>query len=84
MAGFQMSTEALVHPTPRKRKLLQQDPGAAVNAWALGLWYPDLIILNICAYNGRYSNRLVGGWHGDEITKVPGPLAKLELPLNPR
>jgi hypothetical protein len=62
---------ALVHPTPTKRKLLQQDPGAAIDAWALALWYLDLIILNVCAYNGRYSNRMIGGWRGDEIMKVP-------------
>jgi hypothetical protein len=62
---------ALVHPTPSKRKLLQQEPGAAMDAWALALWYLDLIILNVCAYSGRYSNRMIGGWRGDEIMKVP-------------
>ncbi len=28
------------------------------DAWRLSMWYLDLILLRLCGYNGRYSNRL--------------------------
>ena len=62
---------ALVHPSPTKRKRLQDDPGAVIQAWVLGLWYLDLLLLNVCGYTGRYSNRTISGWRGDEIMAVP-------------
>jgi len=62
---------ALVHPSPTKRKRLQGHPRAAIDAWVLGLWYLDLIILHVCAYNGTYSSRTVGGWPTDDAMAVP-------------
>jgi len=62
---------ALVHPSPRKRKRLEEHPGAALGAWSLGLWYLDLIILRVCAYKSSYSNRTVGGWPADDAMAVP-------------
>lgn len=62
---------ALVHPSPSKRKRLQEHPGAAVDAWKLGLWYLDLIILHVCGYKSRYSNKTVWGWPADDAMAVP-------------
>jgi hypothetical protein len=62
---------ALVHPSPSKRKRLHEHPRAAIDAWALGLWYLDLIILHICAYKGTYSNRTLGGWPTEDAMAVP-------------
>jgi len=62
---------SLVHPSPTKRKRLEEHPGAALDAWRLGLWYLDLIILHVCGYKSSYSNRTVGGWPTDEAMSVP-------------
>ena len=65
---------ALVHPSPTKRKRLRDNPGALIQAWVLGLWYLDLVLLHICGYKGRYSNRTItSGWRGVEVMRVPWP-----------
>jgi len=62
---------ALVHPNPNKRKRLREHPRVAADAWILGLWYLDLVILRVCAYKGTYSNRTVGGWPIEDAMAVP-------------
>ena len=69
--GITNVRNALVHPSPTKRKRLHDSPGAAIQAWVLSLWYLDLLLLNVCAYKGRYSNRTIAGWRGNEIVTVP-------------
>jgi hypothetical protein len=71
--GITNVRNAIVHPNPTKRKRLRDDPGAAIQAWVLGLWYLDLLLLHVCGYKGRYSNRTIAGWRGDEIMTVPWP-----------
>jgi hypothetical protein len=62
---------ALVHPNPTKRARLRQNPDALLEAWVLGLWYMDLIMLQLCAFRGTYSSRLLNGWPGQTVVKVP-------------
>ena len=62
---------ALVHPSPSKRKRIQEHPGATVDAWKLGLWYLDLIFLHVCGYKSRYSNKTIWGWPADDAMAVP-------------
>lgn len=62
---------ALVHPNPTKRARLRQNPDALVEAWVLGLWYMDLIMLNLCAFKGTYSSRLISGWPVHTVVTVP-------------
>lgn len=63
---------SLVHPNLAKLERLQRCPAAAADAWAMGLWYLDLLLLHISGFSGRYSNRTVTGcWRGEEIMLVP-------------
>ena len=40
--------------------------------WNLGLWYLDLIFLNLFDYNGIYRNRLkITGYYEDTLEKIP-------------
>jgi hypothetical protein len=62
----------LVHSDPGKRARLKKHANALMDIWLLGSWYLDLIILQLCGYSGRYSNRLVReGWRGQEVESVP-------------
>jgi len=64
---------ALVHSSPAKRKKVFDEHHALVHeAWELSLWYLELIILRICGYKGKYSNRVAGArWRGEEVEAVP-------------
>jgi hypothetical protein len=63
---------ALVHPTPRRRKSLRESPASLVEAWILGMWYLDLLMLHIFDFMGTYSDRTVrSGWRGEEVKAVP-------------
>ena len=39
--------------------------GAYRQARELGLWYTELLLLDLFGYGGRYSNRLTREWVGD-------------------
>ena len=76
--GPQAITEvrnALVHGSPAKReKLFGTDETASVvhQAWTLSLWYLELLMLRLCGYQGKYSNRVAGAkWSGEEVEAVP-------------
>lgn len=64
---------SLVHMKPKKMHLVfNQKSGAMYQAWLLGQWYLELVILRLCNYNGTYLNRLKsGGWKSDAIVPVP-------------
>lgn len=53
----------VVHPDRRN----QISDGIATEAFRLALWYTELVILKLLAYDGYYRNRL----DPDSITKVP-------------
>lgn len=56
----------LVHPKSR----IPPSPGTYFEAWQLSLWYIDLILLRLCDYNEKYSNRLAARWAG-QVEDVP-------------
>jgi hypothetical protein len=63
---------ALVHSDPKKRARLASSPHALPEAKTLGLWYLDLLLLNLCDYRGLYSKRvLTGVWAGQDAEMVP-------------
>ena len=50
---------ALVHANPDKRaRILKKGFNCRYEAWLLGQWYLELILLRLFNYTGRYSNRL--------------------------
>ena len=57
----------LAHPQMKKGVL---SPHAYRDARALGLWYTELLLLELFGYNGLYSNRLTRKWTGD-VETVP-------------
>jgi hypothetical protein len=74
--GPQAITEvrnALVHASPKKRKkVFGGDADARCDAWWLGLWWLELVLLRLFDYQGKYSNRLIrDGWKGEEVEPVP-------------
>jgi len=49
----------VVHPTERRRRLLEQVPPPSRRAVReLALWYVELLLLRLLAYDGHYVNRL--------------------------
>jgi hypothetical protein len=63
----------ITHSDPTNRKLLNEMPvSARVEAWQLGLWYLELVLLRLFNYRGEYFNRLRRGVRlfGD-IERVP-------------
>jgi len=74
--GASATTEirnALVHANPKKRgRVLGQGTEVLCDAWCLGQWYLELILLWLFDYGGRYLNRLKrGGWKVEAIERVP-------------
>ena len=57
---------SLIHP----RKAHNYNDNDYNNAWHLGQWLLELVILAICGYNGEYSNRITKEYHG-QIEMVP-------------
>ena len=64
---------ALVHASPKKRaRIFGHGHGPRTDAWTLGQWYLELILLRLFDYTGHYSNRLRrGAWQGTEVEPVP-------------
>ena len=56
----------LVHP---KESLAVAD-GSYYEAWRLSLWFIEVLVLKICAYSGKYANRLVERYVG-EVESLP-------------
>lgn len=44
-----------VHPDPKKRRGIEAAIG---QAWNLGLWYVEMVVLRLCKYEGQCANRL--------------------------
>lgn len=55
----------------KRRKLLDSPVGARVDAWKLGLWYLELVLLHHLGYSGGYSNRLKPGRWSGTLEKLP-------------
>lgn len=60
--GSQALTEirnAIVHPNPKKRQRILDRPFAEqLEAYQLGLWYLEVILLKVFDYKGNYFNRI--------------------------
>lgn len=74
--GPQALTEvrnALVHANPKRReKMHKAGPNARIDAYCLGQWYLELILLWLFGYRGRYSNRLLRGVSREKsLERVP-------------
>jgi hypothetical protein len=63
---------SITHSAPNNRKTFVNTSSAArVEAWMLGLWYLELILLKIFNYKGSYFKRRPGHcWYGD-VEPVP-------------
>ncbi|MBD2530855.1 hypothetical protein H6G97_15220 [Nostoc flagelliforme FACHB-838] len=74
--GAQALTEirnAIVHPNPKKRqKYLNRPFPEQIDAYKLGLWYLELILLNLFEYKGDYFNRITNKeFYQENIEAVP-------------
>lgn len=74
--GAQALTEirnAIVHANPKKRqRVLNRDVLEQTEAYELGLWYLELILLNLFEYKGEYLNRIAKKkLYDDHIESVP-------------
>lgn len=67
----------LIHP---KEKLGPISDYAHHEAWNLGQWYIELILLRMFDYQGSYMNRLAG-WHDQD--QVIAPVPWVQEPQNP-
>ncbi len=62
---------ALVHPSFKNRqRVLTSSPGARFEAATLAVWYLELVLLRLFAYDGEYTNRITAQWAGD-VERVP-------------
>lgn len=80
LQAFTWIRNKIVHPSPENRRKLFDSPSPAkVEAWELGLWYLELVLLHFCDYQGIYTNRLLKsrGQVGEELvpwaTNVQSP-----------
>jgi hypothetical protein len=64
---------ALVHSDAKKRaKYFATPSNAKLDAWQLGLWFLDMLILHLIDYRGEYLDRRVRrGHHAQAAKKVP-------------
>lgn len=58
----------LVHPDHAWDDL---EPIAEYEAWSLGQWYIEMVILAMTGFNGRYGNRLIAGRAKYDVEAVP-------------
>ncbi len=61
--AFTEIRNSIIHPEKKNR---HDNDGFFLEAWRLGLWFLDLLILRLCEYEGKYANR----WSGD-VVHVP-------------
>jgi hypothetical protein len=62
---------SIVHPDQHNAQRLQNYPLPARNeAWLLGLWYLELVLLKLFGYTGNYANRLTCRYAG-EVETIP-------------
>lgn len=75
--GLEAITEVrnlLVHPHENR----SLPDNSYYEAWRLSMWYIDLVILRLCAYNGRYANRLKPNRWAGEVDPVPWATSNAE------
>ena len=61
---------AHVHSSPKNReRIARAGTEAERQAWQLSIYYLELILLYLCDYSGKFSNRLVAG--GQAVVSVP-------------
>ena len=72
-AAFTAVRNVLVHRNARRAaQFASISSKCRREAWRLGQWYLELILLNLFGYTGNYSSRLVReGFRGDEVQRVP-------------
>lgn len=70
--AFVKLRNAIVHPKKSKRSVvLQTSALARMEARELGLWYLEMMLLQIFGYEGEYYQRYVSGWPDEVRAKVP-------------
>jgi hypothetical protein len=58
--AFTEVRNSIIHATPENRTRLRNMPDATlIEAWELGLWYVELILLRLFDYQGFYVNRML-------------------------
>jgi hypothetical protein len=57
-----------VHPQHKKRGMFDD---ALYEAWTLGLWYIEMVLLRLCGYTGRYVNRWNPSRSLGQVENVP-------------
>lgn len=71
-AAFTWLRNGIVHFTRRNRGRVVGAPTTARNeAWQLGLWYLELILLHWFGFRGEYSNRTIPGRYAGQVEPVP-------------
>jgi len=58
----------LIHPEPKEKGRFNE---ARFEAWNLGLWYIEMVLLRLCGYEGTYGNRLNRGRWVGQVESVP-------------
>lgn len=61
---------SIVHPNLQKR-IDRTSHGLRFDAYMLGLWYLELVLLWLCEYHGSYGTRLIPGRLAGGVQRVP-------------
>lgn len=70
-AAFTSTRNWFGHPTRKNREKFATMTGLAISeAYTLGLWYLELVLLRLLDYQGDYGNRLNQSWVG-QLEAVP-------------
>jgi len=65
---------AVVHPSAKKPIPHE----SYYQAWTLGMWHLDMVLLRLCGYTGDYSNRLIPSRGVGAVEPVPWAMPKSE------
>jgi hypothetical protein len=63
---------SITHSAPKNRDRFTNTSIEAIEeAWILGLWYVEMVILKLCNYNDSYFNRIQKKAHFGDLESVP-------------
>jgi hypothetical protein len=67
-----MIRNRIVHSSPKSREQIRDLSGYSIlEAWKLGLWYIELLLLSLFEYQGVYHNRLRRDRNARDVEPVP-------------
>lgn len=75
--AFTKARNRLVHPTHARQPFARD---VMIEAWRLGQWWVELLILRICDFQGTYGSRLIDERWAGTVSNVPWAAGRTPAP----